>query len=841
MHNHSAYFHAALSTFVQNAYEDANLFCEIKTISDEYQRNKNESGIKSGRQGWIHTLRTNRSRTRASETETMTPPTGHNPYELEDERNKNPLASPSLASQQEQALSQTVQTLPQSPPLQSGKNASEKKLSRLRPEAEKKSAAKPSFWQYAKSRLSKKVREFAGRWFVSERTQLLEKVIRSAHDPILIFAPSKNSSDITVKFVNAAFTAQTGYTEEEVIGKTPSFMHGPNTDMRQVEDRQETLARGQAYVGEMLLYKKNKEPYWVDVSIVPLFNNSGKITNFAAFGKDVTFRKKAEEIHEQFLTQLRRANERNEIITKELQISLAKAEEANKAKSDFLANMSHEIRTPMNGVLGMAHLLADTPMSEEQKGFVSAITGSAEALRALLNDILDLSRIEAGALALDNTPFVLRDNVEEILNLLRPLATKKGIELFSSINDGVPPAIWGDPARLRQVLINLVGNAIKFTEQGYVRLSIEVEDQYVSIKVEDTGIGIPADKIKAIFDKFTQADTSVTRRYGGTGLGLAITRQLVAMMGGEIGVDSVDGKGSTFWFTLPLKEATAEDLQIANNAFNGQNNKARKRINVKDSRILIVEDTPINQIFARKLLLKFGFERIDLAENGIEALDVTKETHYDLILMDCQMPHLDGYEATGRIREREGESGGHTPIVAMTANAMIGDREKCLKAGMDDYVSKPLHPQYLRAILDRWIIFEDVTTSIKGAEDRGNSADSKPPVDLAQLRLFTDGDLNEERELAQIFSDQAHESISNLQNAIDTGDTELWRRASHRLKGASGNLGASVLSALCKNAEKAKDEPDASKVQILEAISNELQLVESFMMKELKMATLSSR
>ncbi|MDX1975925.1 MAG: ATP-binding protein [Rickettsiales bacterium] len=535
---------------------------------------------------------------------------------------------------------------------------------------------------------------------------------------------------------------------------------------------------------------------------------------------------------EHTLKKLKRANMKAEAAARDLQDSLLKAEEANKAKSDFLANMSHELRTPMNGVLGMAQLLANTSLDSEQKELVSTINSSGEGLLMLLNDILDFSKIEAGALVLENIPYNPKEVMQQTVQLLTMNVGKKGIELFLEIDDDIPTHIMGDSGRMRQIITNLVGNSIKFTHQGYVRLSARLTEpnhDHLHIRVEDTGIGIPQDKLGSIFEKFTQADASVTRKYGGTGLGLAITQQLVTMMGGEMGVESQEGMGSVFWFNIPCIEANYCEINAHKPAMEAMT-ISHKRIPIAEAKALLVEDYHVNQVFAQKLLKKYGFEHIDLAESGTEALKKYHAQDYDVIFMDCQMPEMDGYQATIKIREIEQDTLMHIPIIAMTANAMMGDREKCLKAGMDDYVSKPLRAQHLQTILQNLFILNDDSAGLAiGKTEVVTPGYEDPPVDMEQLRIFTDGDPEEERVLAQLFFEQAQEMITILEQSISADKCEAWKSAAHRFKGSSGNFGAMKLHNLCKHAESHYEGEEPKKIKMLDAIKEAIIKVKEFM------------
>lgn len=421
----------------------------------------------------------------------------------------------------------------------------------------------------------------------------------------------------------------------------------------------------------------------------------------------------AHNLHRSLLESLRLRFE-NVALVQSLMVAKDRAEHASRIKSQFLANMSHEIRTPMNGVLGMTELLRGQALPDEARGYAEQAHASAKALLILINDILDLSKIEAGKVELERLAFAPHQVVTEVTSLFTAEAHKKGLRLLSDLQPTVPHTLYGDPYRLRQILTNLMGNALKFTHRGTVRLYVEALDVpepgdiVLYFRVEDTGIGIAATTQEQLFQPFIQGDGSTTRQYGGTGLGLAISKQLVELMGGDIGVQSRPGEGSTFWFSVRFAIPQGAVAGVTGDGVPQHHLRTLQAPATHDHmraayvpRVLLVEDNPINQAIAQAMLRALGYA-VEIAETGQEALAACRQITYDVILMDCQMPDMDGCVATQTIRRQEAAQR-HTPIIAVTAHTMEEDRARCLAAGMDDYLSKPFSQDELRRVITRWL------------------------------------------------------------------------------------------------------------------------------------------
>jgi CheY-like chemotaxis protein/nitrogen-specific signal transduction histidine kinase/HPt (histidine-containing phosphotransfer) domain-containing protein len=494
-----------------------------------------------------------------------------------------------------------------------------------------------------------------------------------------------------------------------------------------------------------------------------------------------------------------------------------KAQAASRAKSEFLANMSHEIRTPMNGIIGMTEILLDGGDLQPQRNeYLNTVKESADSLLRVIDDVLDFSKIEAGKLHFDSINFSLRQSIAASLKMFSLGVQEKGLELVSHTEAAVPDNLIGDPSRLRQIIVNLISNAIKFTEKGEVVLRIQKEAQTekevtLHFSVSDTGIGVPMEKQQLIFESFAQADGSVTRKYGGTGLGLSISARLVEMMNGRIWLESVPDKGSTFHFTVRLrigKLTTGPTFKpLSLEKMSGMVVEDNSSGNANQLQVLLVEDNFTNQTVALLHLKQWGCA-VTSVRNGREAVEACSERAFDVVLMDVQMPEMDGLTATRLIRERQRTIGLHTPIIAMTAHTMSGDRERCLDSGMDAYISKPIgRDKLLQAI--QAVVGKKLRPKAKASQPQRQGA--VPDTNQQVLNAHFHADKELEFEVVQAFLEEAPRLINRLEQALTESDSAALCDGAHALKGAAAQIGAAAVVEAAKALEMMGRTGDLSK------------------------------
>jgi two-component system sensor histidine kinase/response regulator len=610
-----------------------------------------------------------------------------------------------------------------------------------------------------------------------------------------------------IEYVNEAFEKNTGYRIDEIRGKNPNILKSGKTPDATYREMWIALKNGENWSGEFYNRRKDGSEFVEFARVTPLRQDNGRISHFVAVKEDITEKKRLGQELDNYRHNLEDLVRKR---TVQLEEARERAEEASKSKSEFLANMSHEIRTPMNAIIGLGHLIRNDGVSERQAEQLGKLDTAARHLLSIINDIMDLSKIEAGKMELVQTDFYLTEVIEQISSLLSDLAQDKGLQLETEV--AIERPLVGDPTRVRQALLNYAFNAIKFTEHGKVSIRVKTleesaTDMLVHFEVQDTGVGIDPVHLAKLFQPFEQADNSSVRRHQGTGLGLTITQHLADMMGGEVGAQSLPGQGSLFWFTARFGFG---DESAVNQADEATNTSAELDSQLEGVKVLLVEDNEVNRYVALELLQRAGIS-VDTAENGVTAVEKALSGSYDMVLMDLQMPEMDGLEATRQIRAHLGNA---LPILAMTANIFEETRQACVEAGMDGFVSKPVDPNELYASIAKWSSYNHSATGLfkpveAPKQDDANNSDSaaEPPVadqviDFKALSDMFGGDDNKAKMTLRKFYKHMLEALAEIADGHKDHDMQKISFHAHKLKSAARMIGATGLSDICLGLEK---------------------------------------